>query len=334
MKISVVIATYNSAKFIAATIESVFRQTLPPDEILVLDDGSKDDTVSILNTYGPRVTVFQQANRGAAAARNELCKRASGDLIAFLDHDDIWHPKYLEAQYNSFLKNPLAVAFFTGHVDFNGAENYFWKDDIEVGRLEEELIAPVDFFRRYNQATGPFASMSYCCVPKAALERLGNEPFHPAMGGVEDSYLLYLLCLQGPVSFTPMPLAAYRIWGGSLSQDRVKSLGLWVKVFELLYERYRKLNDPKMLNAFRLAFALKRRRYGKLLMGSGRTSEARRQFCEAVRISDSFSSRLKSLALWLLTVLPAKLQPAWPSGDRESGDKTMNFHRSRRAAHK
>jgi hypothetical protein len=112
----------------------------------------------------------------------------------------------------------------------------------------------------------------------------------------------------------------------------VKSLGLWVKVFELLDERYRKLNDPKMLNEFRLVFALKRRRYGKLLMGSGRTPEARKQFWEALKSSDSIVSKLKSLGLWLLTRLPAQLQPAWPAGDRESGDKTMNFHRSKGSA--
>jgi glycosyltransferase involved in cell wall biosynthesis len=59
MKISVVIPAYNSAKVIGATLESVFRQTVPPDEILVLDDGSTDDTMALLNSYTPRITLLQ-----------------------------------------------------------------------------------------------------------------------------------------------------------------------------------------------------------------------------------------------------------------------------------
>jgi glycosyltransferase involved in cell wall biosynthesis len=279
------------------------------------------------------VTLFEQANHGVAAARNELCRLANGDLIAFLDHDDLWHPKYLEVQHNAFLKNPAAVAFFTGHVNFSGADNYCWPDKLVGNHLETELIAPLDFFQRYNQAAGSFASMTYCCVPRTVLARLGNEPFHPAVAGVDDSYLLYLLCLQGPVCYTPVHLAAYRVWGGAQSQAGVKNYASWVKAFELLEGRYREKNDPKMLNAFRLAFALKRRRYGKLLMGSGQIPEARRQFCEASRISSSFASRSKSLALWLLTMLPGKCQPAWPVGDRESADKMMNYHWFRKSGH-
>ena len=72
MKISVVIPTYNSARVIRLTLDSVLRQTVAPHEILVLDDGSKDETVSILNSYGSKVSVIQQPNRGVAAARNEL----------------------------------------------------------------------------------------------------------------------------------------------------------------------------------------------------------------------------------------------------------------------
>src|SRR6185436_11096286 len=98
VKISVAIPTYNSSAFIKSTLDSVLHQTVPPDEILVLDDGSTDNTVSILNSYKPQVTVFQRQNRGVASARNILCDLTRGELIAFLDHDDIWHPNYLESQ--------------------------------------------------------------------------------------------------------------------------------------------------------------------------------------------------------------------------------------------
>lgn len=128
MKISVVIPTYNSAAVIRLTLDSVLRQTVPPHEILVLDDGSTDDTVAIVESYAPKVSVIRQSNHGVAAARNELSRRATGELIAFLDHDDLWHPRYLEIQGQAYSANPDAVAFFTRHDNFYGLGVYDWRD--------------------------------------------------------------------------------------------------------------------------------------------------------------------------------------------------------------
>ena len=325
MKISVVIPTYNSAKVIGSTLDSVLRQTLPPDEILVLDDGSTDDTIALLNSYTPRIMLLQKENQGVAPSRNTLSQRATGDLVAFLDHDDLWHPRYLELQSRRFQEYPKAAAFFSGHVDFSGSSNYEWNSDDKELEHKVEVIDPLSFLIRYNQYTGLFGSMSFCCVPKRVLTKMGQEPFR--VSGVDDSYFCTMLPLVGSVVYAPAPLVAYRVLREGQSANRLKSLGLWIKVFELLDQRYRQIDDPKLSTAFRLAFALKRRRYGKVLMGSGRAPEARRQFWEALRQSGSYVSGLKSLGLWLLTRLPAPLQPAWPAGDRESGDKIMNFHR-------
>lgn len=117
-KISVTIPAYNAERTIRATLDSVLEQTLPPDEILVMDDGSSDDTRSIIDSNEPRITVFQPKNAGSATARNALCACAKGDMIAFLDSDDVWHPRYLEFQKRAFERNPTAALFFTGHVDF------------------------------------------------------------------------------------------------------------------------------------------------------------------------------------------------------------------------
>ena len=198
MRITVTIAAYNAAATIRATLDSVFRQTVPPDEILVVNDGSTDDTPSILNSYQPRLTVFAQENKGLSGARNVLCKQAQGDLIAFLDSDDIWHPRYLEVQRSLFNDYPNAVAFFTGHVNFGGQEDYLWDDEpSDEASSRVELIDPVSFFKRYSRATGPFASPSYCCVPKRALMEIGEEPFDPSMRVCDDAYIFYLLALPG-----------------------------------------------------------------------------------------------------------------------------------------
>lgn len=94
--ISVVIPTYNRAALLLRALESVFAQTRPPDEIIVVDDGSTDDTV-LLTSQLP-VTLIQQENRGVSAARNVGIQRARGDWIALLDSDDEWLPEKLEQQ--------------------------------------------------------------------------------------------------------------------------------------------------------------------------------------------------------------------------------------------
>jgi glycosyltransferase involved in cell wall biosynthesis len=322
MKISVVIPTYNSAKFIAATIESVFRQTVPPDEILILDDGSKDDTVSILNSYGPRVTIFQQANRGVAAARNELCKRASGDLIAFLDHDDIWHPSYLEVQSRQSAKHLTATAFFTLHVNFYGYGGHEWRDDAVGGNAEPQVIAPASFVGRYNNSTGTFYSMSFCCIPKRLLALLGDAPFCETVSGVDDCYICNLLPLHGPVVFTPVPLVAYRVTPQAQSSNQLKNFQMVVQVFESLERLYRDAADTRLLRAFNLAFAGKKRRYGKTLMGAGRISEARNQFFGSMNRSSNPASMAKSVSLFCVSYMPSLLQPRWPSGSRQSAVQT------------
>src|SRR4051812_8327405 len=145
MKISALIPTYNSAKTINKTLDSILQQTRRADEILILDDGSTDNTIEILNYYKPSVTVIQRENRGVASARNELCALATGDLIAFLDHDDIWHRQYLAAQHARFLKYPSAAGFFAARVDFYGYGNYEFTDDCVDLDKDLELIQPAEF---------------------------------------------------------------------------------------------------------------------------------------------------------------------------------------------
>jgi len=104
--ISVVIPTYNQACFLREAIDSVFAQTLPPNEVLVVDDGSTDETSHVLDLYGQRIQVIRQKNLGVSAARNVGGFAASGDFLAFLDSDDAWLPSKLQLQMACFLKKP------------------------------------------------------------------------------------------------------------------------------------------------------------------------------------------------------------------------------------
>ena len=106
MKISVVIPAYNAAAWIRRAVNSVLSQTRPADEIIVVDDGSTDGTGDIVRMYDGRVRLLQQANAGAAAARNTGILAATGDWIAFLDADDEWLPQKLQRQ-TEYLNFPI-----------------------------------------------------------------------------------------------------------------------------------------------------------------------------------------------------------------------------------
>jgi len=310
MTISVVIPAYNGSRTIRATLQSVLQQTLPADEILVLDDGSTDDTASILYSYSPRVTVLRQKNGGVAAARNVLCEQARGDLIAFVDQDDIWHSTYLEMQRKAFEDHPTGCAFFTWHVNFEGLDTYQW--DFVPPRIASDIVVinPLDFLKRYNETTGYFASMSYCCIPKRVLTTIGKEPFR--LSGVDDSYLCTTLPLCGEVVYTPLPLVAYRVTDTAQSVDRLKMFALWVRVFELLEVRYQREAGQQLGREFRMAFASRKRQYGKLLMAAGKAPEARKHFWQSIGKSINPSSVTKSTALLLSSYMPSPLQPKWP----------------------
>jgi glycosyltransferase involved in cell wall biosynthesis len=101
--VSVVIPAYNAEAYLREALDSVFAQTRPPDEVVVVDDGSTDRTSEVAASYGDRVRLLRQPNRGEAAARNAGVLAARGALIAFLDADDTWLPRYLESQLRVYV---------------------------------------------------------------------------------------------------------------------------------------------------------------------------------------------------------------------------------------
>jgi glycosyltransferase involved in cell wall biosynthesis len=109
--VSVVIPTYNRARHVVEAIESVLGQTLAPAEIIVVDDGSTDDTAERLAPYAGRIRYLRQENRGVSAARNTGIREASGEWVALLDSDDLWHPQKLEVQMDAIqARSDLALA--------------------------------------------------------------------------------------------------------------------------------------------------------------------------------------------------------------------------------
>jgi len=107
--ITAVIPAYNVGQYIARAIESVLAQTHPANEIIVVDDGSSDNTVEVVRCYGDKVRLVQQANGGASAARNTGINAAASDWIAFLDADDEWLPNMLQLQTDILRQYPDMV---------------------------------------------------------------------------------------------------------------------------------------------------------------------------------------------------------------------------------
>lgn len=114
-KVSVIIPTFNRAKYVGEAIESALGQTSPVYEILIVDDGSADNTREIVTAYGAPVKYIYQENRGPAAARNTGLRHASGQYIAFLDSDDLWEPDKTAVQ-KDFLATYPQVDFVFGQM--------------------------------------------------------------------------------------------------------------------------------------------------------------------------------------------------------------------------
>jgi glycosyltransferase involved in cell wall biosynthesis len=315
MKISVLIPAFRCAKTIQASLESVFLQRRRPDEIVVLLDGIIDDTPARLEPYRSRIRIIEQENRGIAKTRNRLVELAQGDLFAFLDADDIWHPEYLSAQEHSLTRFPMAVAGFTGHLRFHGKDHQWSTNEISLGI--PELTDPLTFFNRLNIVSAVYGSMSYCCIRRSAFASLGPEPFSNELSGPEDCYLLYQLAMQGPIAFQSSTLVAYRMMPGSLSEDKIRVLRHWVRAFELLEQRFHNHPSPELRTAFLRFYAQKRREYAKTLFGVSRYSEARIELLSALRICRTLESWSKTLGLYGASFLPSTLQPNWPSPVRK-----------------
>jgi glycosyltransferase involved in cell wall biosynthesis len=109
--VSVVIPNYNYGRYLGQAIDSVLAQTYPRLEVIVVDDGSTDDSVGVLTKYASRVRWIRQRNQGVSAARNQGIREANGDLIGFLDADDLWNPDKLTQQVVLLAKPAVGMVY-------------------------------------------------------------------------------------------------------------------------------------------------------------------------------------------------------------------------------
>lgn len=204
MRVSVVIPTYNRPEFVREAIASVLRQDYPDVELVVVDDGSSDGTAAVVREFGTAVRYLWQENRGVSAARNRGAAACTGDLIAFLDSDDLWMPGKVAAQVAYFEAHPEAQACHTDEV---------W---IRRGvRVNERHV------HRKRGGWQFLASLPRCLISPSAVmlrralwERLGG--FDETLPACEDYDLWLRLTAVAPVGFLPERLVTKR--GGHADQ--------------------------------------------------------------------------------------------------------------------
>jgi glycosyltransferase involved in cell wall biosynthesis len=153
--ISVIIPVYNCEKYLAQAIESVLAQTYQPLEIIVVDDGSNDNSAEVAKSYGSKVQYYFQANSGTAAARNYAIGLAKGDFFAFLDADDIWVENKLTLQMAAFINNPnldivygQVEQFISPDLPDNLQEKLYITDKLMPGHIPSALLIKRESFFR------------------------------------------------------------------------------------------------------------------------------------------------------------------------------------------
>ncbi len=182
--VSVVVPTYNNASLLVETLDGIKRQTFRDMEVIVVDDGSTDDTKKVVRSYDPGILYCYQSNQRQAAARNKGVSLARGDYIAFCDHDDIWTPGHLESLLRCFETFPeIGLAFDNAELFGDGILPKLYIDSDFSRSLHHKQISLSLLLWKY-----PVASMSVVLIRKECFERLGGLSENV---GVMDDYHLY-----------------------------------------------------------------------------------------------------------------------------------------------
>jgi len=214
--VSVIIPTFNCRSWVGQAIDSALAQTLAPTEIIVIDDGSTDDTGAVLNAYGTRIRRITQPNQGVAAARNSGLRAARGDLVAFLDADDVWHPCKLALQTRIMSKSP--------DVGLLASRVFPWPAETMPELELPEGLRPVRIGRE-QLAVRNYLPTSSVLVRRDVVERTGE--FDVRLNGPEDHDYWLRTTGVASVALLSLPLVGYRRVSGSLStRPRTMEAGL------------------------------------------------------------------------------------------------------------
>lgn len=203
---SVVIVNHNYGRFLGEAIASVLDQTSPAFEVIVVDDGSTDESHEVVRSFGSRIRAIRQENRGVSAARNRGIGESRGELVAFLDADDWWLPEKLARQVEWFRRESVGMVYSgLRYVDVCG-KVLSTTTSGQRGRVLEDLAL--------LRAPGVPASGSSAVVRRSVLERVGG--FDEELSTSADWDMWRRVACHYEIEIVPEPLTVYRQHGSSM----------------------------------------------------------------------------------------------------------------------
>jgi glycosyltransferase involved in cell wall biosynthesis len=280
--VSVVIPAYNAERWIEATIEAVLAQTVPPAEIIVVDDGSTDRTRVELEPYGDRLRVIGQENAGPAAAYNTGFRAASSDFVAKCPADDLWVPGKLEWQLQTLTEHPEIDVAFGRARDFGTMEGDLPAPRVAGALRGREFLA--DLYRQ-NVISSPTA-----VVRRSLHERLGG--FREDLTAGED-YDFWLRAAQADAAFffDSRLLANLRKHGGNLSSQ---PLVVWEANYRIHSWHAQDLDDLALAER---TLAQDLLMLARCRLGADQVREARSAYRSSLRHRPSLMGILGTVAL-------------------------------------
>jgi glycosyltransferase involved in cell wall biosynthesis len=300
--VSVVIPAYNAAEFLGEALDSVLAQTYQPLEVIVVDDGSEDESPQVVATYADKVTYIQKERAGPASARNIGIRASSGEWVAFLDADDLWMPTLLEKLVKKAVQTGADLAFSDWVPLVNGSvigpsnlERSGVKARLDTLASNGVLVNPFKLLLE----VGCYFSPSSVLVRKDSLLEIGL--LDESIYGTEDLDLWLRLSLRYRFAALNEVLSLRRIHGRNISRDTWSLNANEIKTFEKLERhaptaapgtRWRKLLRKRMVPMLR--------EQGAGYLERGQIPLARKSWAKGFR--RSYSPRLA--AYWLATFLP------------------------------
>jgi len=227
-KISVIMPIYNGERYIVSAIESVLAQTYKNFEIVIVNDGSTDNSREKISAYLklPFVQYIEQVNRGVAAARNTAIRKAAGEWIAFLDQDDLWLPRKLEAQVDFMRAEPAAPMIHANvnWIDAHGQRvELDWDNNVSGNCLGQ-------LFQRNRIAVVTVAVKKECLGAVGLLDE--------SLSGVDDYELWLRIARRFPIGRLDEIVACYRFHelntsraGGMMADRELAAIEQFVKAF-------------------------------------------------------------------------------------------------------
>jgi glycosyltransferase involved in cell wall biosynthesis len=278
-KVSVVIATYNRAGFLPATLDSVLAQTFQDFEIIVVDDGSTDGTRELLGAYGDRVRCFYQENRGPSAARNLGARHARAAWIAIQDSDDLCANHHLETLFSYAREHPDCGIVFANGAYLGGKRHH--RNTIiprrKSRRLARHGVTLVDLFEK------SIVRLQASLISKNCYDAIGghDETLRIAM----DLDLAFRICMRHPAAYLDEVLFYYRKHDGNIGRNQELRLLENISVIEKLLRQHPQARE--LLGAGRVARRLAYRYYrlAKSRWKDGRKEGAREALKQAVVLS-------------------------------------------------